>query len=186
MKTTKKNRIIKIYSYCKAITIIITTFFVFLYNYWNQWHRKSESRTLGSSIFSDWPSFFLPTGCRTGFRYKTEKSLLIFDASEVFPVCSTAPSCLPSLGYRCCAVGKQQDLYAYCKLPVVRPFSREAGPFFSVCSLQEPKGDGAGQSLRCIFRHLNKKEIHKVPAMIYSRDPRLNWPDLLTAVIDYN
>lgn len=69
---------------------------------------------------------------------------------------------------------------------MVRPFSREVGSFFSVCSLQEPKGDGAGQSLHCLFRHLNKKEIHKVPATIYSRDPRLNWPDVLTAVIDYN
>lgn len=101
-------------------------------------------------------------------------------------MCSTAPSCFPSLRDRCCALGKLQDLYAYCKLPVVRPFSRKVDPFFSVCSFQEPKGDGAGQSLCCLFRHLNKKEIHKVPAMVYSRDPRLSWPDVLTAVIDYN
>lgn len=68
----------------------------------------------------------------------------------------------------------------------MRFFSREVGPFFSVSSLQEPKGDGAGQSLDYHFRHFSKKEMHRVPAMIYRRDPRFNWPYVLTTVIDYN
>lgn len=58
----------------------------------------------------------------------------------------------PCLQYRYCAAGKLQYLFASWTLPVVRFFSREAGPFFSVCSLQEPKGDRAGQSLPYNFR----------------------------------
>lgn len=68
---------------------------------------------------------------------------------------------------------------------MVRFFSGEVGPFFSVCSLQEPKGDGAGQSLDYNFRHFNKKEMHKVLATIYSRGPDLIG-QMLTAVMDYN
>lgn len=57
---------------------------------------------------------------------------------------------------------------------MVSSYSREAGPFFTVCSLRELKGDAAGQRLVYNFRHFNKKEVHKVPATIYSRAPRFN------------
>lgn len=92
----------------------------------------------------------------------------------------------PCLPYWYCAVGPLRYLYAYWRLPRVTFFSRGVGPFFSVCSLQEPKGDGAGQNLDYNFRHFSKKEMHKVPAMIYRRDPRFKWPGVLTAATGYN
>lgn len=105
---------IRKYCYFKDITIIITIIFIFLYNCQSKLPSKDESRRRGIRIFSDWPYFFLPTGCRTGFRYKPEKIPIMFDASEAFLACSTAASSFPSLRCRCCATGEPQDPYACC------------------------------------------------------------------------
>lgn len=115
----------------------------------------------------------------TAFRYKTEIILLESHASEFFLVlpCYFSPPyvwvlyCRGAAQPLCLLKAAGGDSHLYRKSSVVQ---------FLLFARAAQWGQG------CNLRHFSKKEKYEDPSVVYGRDPRFSWLDVLTAVIDYN